>query len=299
MSRNKENLRYSNISDNVGSINEFVCEYFQNSKIVSTSTNDNPSINLNTINSSRKNCFLYNNDNKSYAIDEVIAVNEYNAKKCNNNFIKKDIYFHNPEINKKMFSMSTLKYLAIFLVGLVLISSFFYFLIVAILNFNACTIDNNTDIPVYLITLGIAGILRIFLFFSCPYSYTESLVFKMYEHLVWRLAINRFKSSYYSAALVYATYSTSTNEGEKVFTVKQSIFFLKLKCFISFVLSFFCCNFVCISFCNNLFDTNSETNIFFGKHQKSSNLEVNLKLFIFIAVNSNFKPYQYIFVRVR
>jgi hypothetical protein len=293
MSRNKENLRYSNISDNVGSINEFVCEYFQNSKILSTSTNDNPSIDLNTINSSRKNCFSFNNENRNYAIDgdnraieEIIAIDEYNAKKCNKNFVKKDIYFHNPEINKKMFSMSTLKYLAIFLVGLALISSFFYFLIVAILNFNACTIDNNTDIPVYLITLGIAGILRIFLFFSCPYSYTESLVFKMYEHLVWRLAINRFKSSYYSAALVYATYSTSTNEGEKFLTVKQSIFFLKLKCFISFVLSFFCCNFVCISFCNNLFDTNSETNILFRKRQKSSNIEVNLKLFIFIAVNT-------------
>ena len=202
MSRNKENLRYSNISDNVGSINEFVCEYFKNSQIVSTSTNDNPSINLNAINSSRKSCFSYNNDTRNYAIDgdnraieEILAVDEYNAKKCNKNFIKKDIYFHNPEINKKMFSMSTLKYLAIFLVGLALISSFFYFLIVAILNFNACTIDNNADLPVYLITLGIAGILRIFLFFSCPYSYTDSLVFKMYEHLVWRLAINRFKSS--------------------------------------------------------------------------------------------------------
>ena len=65
MSQNKENSRYSNISKNVGSINEFVCKYFQNSQIVSTSSNDNPSINLDTINPSRSN-IVYNN----YAIND-------------------------------------------------------------------------------------------------------------------------------------------------------------------------------------------------------------------------------------
>ena len=288
MSQNKENSRYSNISKNVGSINEFVCKYFQNSQIVSTSSNDNPSINLDTINPSRSN-IVYNNyainDNKAKEnspITEINAISEYDGKIYTNKPRKNDIYFHNPDINKKMFSLSTLKYLAILIVVLTLIASFLFFLIIALINFNTCSIENNADIPIYLITLGLVGIMRVFLFFSCPYSYSESLAFKMYEHLVWRLIINRFKSSYYSAALVYATYSPSSLIESQVNAAKQSQIFLKFKCLVSFFFSFFCCNFVCISFCNNLFDTNSKNNILFRNQHKndSSNPQVNLVFFI-------------------
>ena len=271
-----QSLVYSNLNKNVGSINEYVCKYFTNdSQIFSNNLTINDS---NNDNPSRSN--LSNDDAIKKEISlNLAALNDADLSKANNSIENKmkqksslknkKVLFQNARINEKIFSISTLKYSIVFFLTLSLIISFSYLSVIAIVHFKSCSVE-NTDIPIYLIVFGSIGIIRIFLFYACPYSYAESLVFKMYEHLVWRLIVNRFKSSYNSSILVYETYKS------------HSKMCLICKCFLSFLISFFCCNVVCNPFCNNLFDPNSENNIFFKKYAKSaksSDSQVNIFYF--------------------
>ena len=277
-----ESLKSSNLNKHVGSINEYFTKYLDKTDNLSTSNLNNnnakPPLLYSSILSNPATNYVTNDEiisirklegystplptksNTSTNIQvEMLNANKYTPHK----FKRKNYHFHNPEINKKMFSMSTLKYLTILLVTCTFVGAFFCLFMIALLNFASCSLDGSL-VPVYLITMGIAGILRIFLFYACPYSYSNSLALKMYEHLVWRLLINRVKSSYYSAALVYQTYLPHTS------MVKKSKVGLLLKCFFSFLVNFVCCNCVCNDYCNDKFDTNSKNNIVFKSYEKES-----------------------------
>lgn len=104
--------------------------------------------------------------------------------------------------------------------------------------------------------MGIVGCVRIATFFSCPFDYSKSILSKMYEHLVWRLLVNRFKTNYHEVAR-----KKTLRMIESPGTVRGIYF--RLSCFSSFLFSYFCCNFHCLfSLCKrDDLDEDDENNI--------------------------------------
>ena len=182
--------------------------------------------------------------------------------------------YHDPSINNVVVSKSTLKYGLIASLALGLLASFIYLLVVGVLNQHKCiyTAENGaSNLSTYLIVMGCAGCVRLLTFFSCPFDYSKSILSKMYEHLVWRLVVNRFKSAYHSAAAHFRT--RIWEQGDSA-SVGRRIYF-RLACIGSFVFAFLCCRCQCCrclaaSCCGDNSDDEDEEDDVVRQHRRSS-----------------------------
>lgn len=155
---------------------------------------------------------------------------------------------HDPNINTVITS-STLKYAAIAFLSLFSICAYLSFIVIGILGLEHC--GNYKKIPIYLLTFGIVGILHIFIYFSCPFKYSKSIVAKMYEHLIWRLVINRFSASLFLSNLNSASLYENSDKSYSDLS-PCSKFNVKLSCCSTFFLNFFLCDCCCFSCCKGL-----------------------------------------------
>lgn len=142
-------------------------------------------------------------------------------------------------------SCSTLKYALIALTALGLLASFIYLLVIGVLNQHTCvdTGADETSLSTYLIVMGCVGCLRLLTFFSCPFDYSKSILSKTYEHLVWRLVVNRFKTAYHGAV---ARLKTRVWEQDESASPSRRAYF-RLACLGGFLYQFVCCGFDCCS----------------------------------------------------
>lgn len=76
-------------------------------------------------------------------------------------------------LTKVFITKSTFKYGLILLITLGLISFLMFIFVIGAINVNECPLSPN--IPLYLLVMGLMGILRIVLFYSCPFSYSKSV----------------------------------------------------------------------------------------------------------------------------
>jgi hypothetical protein len=159
-----------------------------------------------------------------------------------------------PSINNVYVSMATIKYAFIALATLGLLGMFLFFVIIGLITLNKCVL--NQHLPIYLIVLGFSGITRIILSYTCSYSFSKSILVKMYEHLVWRLVINRCKASYYYSIERSMKYrfdkgfdpSTGANNADEV-SITSLLKYNKCTCFFNFILNFFFCHCICCKIC--------------------------------------------------
>jgi hypothetical protein len=175
---------------------------------------------------------------------------------------------------------TAIKYLIVVILTIMAIVSFFFMLTIGLLNLNKCPLEPN--IPIYLFFMGMLGVTRIFIFYTCPFSYSKSLALKLYENLVWGLLIKRFRVSYRSSVSLFKrphletqpqvneTNMVTINETGSISrpvipNYKFSSFSLssasssspsrKLKlllrffCCLNFFVEFFCCSFCCFYKC--------------------------------------------------
>lgn len=166
-----------------------------------------------------------------------------------------------PSINANTISMSTLKYAIIAIVSLTILATFVFFVIVGVFTMDKCPFNQN--LPIYLLLLGLAGILRLFLCYTCSYSFSKSVLVKMYEHLIWRLIINRFKASYHysiESSLIIGNSrlnddydQVATDEEQQVpndqFSISSGLRINRLLCCWRFTLSFIFCDCICFKEC--------------------------------------------------
>ena len=163
------------------------------------------------------------------------------------------------QINRPLyFTRSTLKYMLIALVTLALIGTFLLLIVIGALNLYACHSD---QLAVYLLFMGCASLLRILLFYSCPFHYSQSLLSKLYEHLIWRLVVNRCRASYNAAiqmssslASTSASPAAANSKPKRVhFDEKRRRNLNRAKFVCSFLFNFcqcFCCCLCCYSVFN-------------------------------------------------
>lgn len=104
-------------------------------------------------------------------------------------------------VNRIAISIITFKYAFILLVTISLISYLFFLFMIGIINLNLCSEENKSAI--YLVVIGFIGILRIVLFYSCPFNFSESILKKLYEKLFKMLIINRCKYSYRTSKIIF------------------------------------------------------------------------------------------------
>lgn len=149
---------------------------------------------------------------------------------------------HDPSINSVVVSRSTLKYALIALSALGLLASCIYLLVVGLLS---CPEPAESSLCLYLIVMGCAGCVRLLTFFSCPFDYSKSILSKMYEYLVWRLVVNRFKAAYHGSV---ARLKTSMWEQGDSASLSRRVYF-RLACLGGFFFNFLCCAFQCCSCC--------------------------------------------------
>jgi hypothetical protein len=184
-----------------------------------------------------------NDEISQFAIDQqhkMVSDEEESLEKTKAESKKTKFIAHDFSINNVFFSYSTLKYSLILLIILGLCAGFIFLFIIGVLHSKRnCT--NEENIAIYLLVMGSCGLVRILIFFSCPYNYSRSILVKMYEHLIWRLVINRFKSAFYLAFQKFYSKrhlsKLEKNRGE---------FLSKIYCFLLFLFNFFCCNCCCV-----------------------------------------------------
>lgn len=152
--------------------------------------------------------------------------------------------FHNkhtlydPSINNVVVSCSTLKYALVAASALGLLASFIYLLVIGVLNQQTCLDTAEASLATYLIVMGCVGCARLLTFFACPFDYSKSILSRMYEHLVWRLVVNRFKTAYHGAA---ARLKTRVWEQDESASISRRAYF-RLACVGGFMYQFVCCS---------------------------------------------------------
>ena len=187
--------------------------------------------------------------------------------------IKKKLNPHDPSINNVTLTCSTLKYTILAVCTLGTLALFIFFIIVGLVTINRCSI--NQHLPIYLIILGFTGITRIILFYTCSYSFSKSILVKMYEHLVWRLIVNRLKASYYYS--IDRSLKINLNQKEEVmpnsdnwsssnYSISSLVKISKCLCLYNFILSFCFCHCQClkasfIRYLNHFTHENKETDV--------------------------------------
>ncbi|CAF0872490.1 unnamed protein product [Brachionus calyciflorus] len=267
-------LKSCTIKSNLGSANEFINKIFI--KIESNETNEISSTKL-----SNKNLnYVFNEQicdiNSKVRLDKIIEKNKENSSQntilndlkissnldanFQTNIVKHDMHnsksnykklrkkIHDPTINNVITS-STLKYGFLALTTLFFICIFLFFIVIGILGLDLCGIYRK--IPIYLLVMGATGIVYIFIYYSCPFDYSKSPISKMYEHLIWRLIINRCRASYFLSNLHGS--SLYENSGKSYSDLNFcSKFNVKLSCCSSFILKFFCCDCCCFNCCKGI-----------------------------------------------
>ena len=280
-----ERLKAQKFLDYVGSTNEFISQYFNPDQDDTQSLSQRATQTSNEIISIR-NLDLYssmqNMEHLSLNANKAMPA-ETRAKKRSSAPTKK-VHLHDPTINNVFLSLSTLKYAIIALITLCLLGSFLFLFVIGVLYISDCADDPN--IPVYLLVLGGAGLIRVFLFYACPFSYSDSTITKMYEHLVWRLVINRFRSSYHNILAIksshnddYTSYSCLAKAG------------VRLKGVCSFLVSFLCCNCCCFAYFNQLFDVHNKKSIFV-KRPKEQHQQQKVKQHSILKSQANTDVFQ-------
>ena len=92
---------------------------------------------------------------------------------------------------------SMAKYLLIALVTLVLVAVYVFMIVIGAVNVHACSTENR--MALYLLLMGSSCLLKLLLFYFCPYNYTGSLLNKMHYHLVLGLVVNRYRTACFAA----------------------------------------------------------------------------------------------------
>lgn len=207
----------SGIYKRVGGANEFFATSFssfkQNQLDLPNNSNSSKMINSNQI-------------HKINTMNEILSFKiSTNNKNIKNNFL------FDPSINNDYCTQATFKYLFLFLTTSGLIISFSYMFFVSVYYCSYL----SSNLSLYLLLMGLSGLLRIIIFYSCPFDYSKSILNKMYEHLIWRLCINRIKNSYY---LAVQTENNSQNSDNR-YRCNES----KSACLFSYELC--CCSCIC------------------------------------------------------
>jgi hypothetical protein len=161
---------------------------------------------------------------------------------------KRNAFRHDPWINGVYVSRATVKYTVVTVATLGLVALLLFFAIIGFVLLNRCTV--NQYLPVYLIVLGFSGLTRIILWSTCAYSFSKSILVKTYEHLVWRLVINRARASYYHACESSINKSVDDRSSDSNSSHSVSSQFKcnhKCSCFFSCLLNFFCCRCICLA----------------------------------------------------
>lgn len=270
-------LKSQNFNQNVGGAHTFLDEYFNDlndivcqTNLNSNNNNENDIKSLSSTQEKQPNKICDKTEhtrlgtNSHLIVNDVIVVESLVSNKNPNikskqeskmnertkNLKKFRKKLHDPTINNEIFSCSTLKYALIALTSLVLLSAFIFIFLIGVVYLNSCGTDKN--ISIYLLVMGLAGVVQIFLHFSCPFDYSKSTLAKMYEHLIWRLIINRFKAAYYTSiqnsSQIYENSDQSFSDLS--LTSKCTV---KLSCCFDFVFNFFVAIFVVVIFVNNVF----------------------------------------------
>ena len=162
-------------------------------------------------------------------------------------------------VNRIAISIITFKYAFILLVTIILICYLFFLFMIGITNLNLCSEENKSAI--YLVVIGFIGILRIVLFYSCPFNFSESILKKLYEKLFKMLIINRCKYSYRTSKIIFRKTRP-------------------LKRFFYFFYNFFCSCCCSVKFKNNqiiLKNNNLDSDLFdsYSNTQSNSNSETS------------------------
>ena len=156
-----------------------------------------------------------------------------------------DQSLHNIEI-----TIATLKYGLVAVLTLILTLFLILIFVIGALNLTNCAM-NKTNTPLYLMVMGFFGVLRLLLFYACPYSYSKSIGFKIYKNVAKKLIIDRFKLSNKASKTFLSLYDSTLSLGNCVSRTKSK--FLRL---FSFLFNFCCCC-CCFNLC------------YFGKKQRS------------------------------
>lgn len=213
--------------------NHQICDEISRSRL------DNENMNTNQISSELN--LAQNNLRPESNLNEAMQTSKTSYKKLRS-------HVHDPKINTVITS-STLKYACMALMSMIAICAYVSFIAIGTLGLEYC--GKYKKIPTYLLAFGIVGIVQIFLYFSCPFSYSKSIVAKMYEHLIWRLVLNRFSASLFLSD--HASTSLYENSGKSYSELSTcEKFNVKISCCSTFVSSFFCCDFCCFNPCKRI-----------------------------------------------
>lgn len=254
------NLMVSNkCNQKIGTANKFLENNYwtPNTGIKTNNSNANYVFNHQICDENSRLRLDNSNTNTSKITSELNLVQDNQSPELNSNETMpksksgyKKLYknVHDPNLNTVITS-STLKYAALVFLSLFCVCTYVSFIVIGSLGIHYC--DIYKKVPIYLLVFGIAGIVHIFLYFSCPFYYSKSIVAKMYEHLIWRLIINRFSASVFLSN--YAASSLYENSGKSYSDLSAcSKFNVKASCCSNFVLHFFCCNCCCFSCCKGI-----------------------------------------------
>ena len=141
-----------------------------------------------------------------------------------------DQSLHNIEI-----TIATLKYGLVAFSTLILTIFLLIIFVIGAINLTNCAM-NKTNTPLYLMLMGFFGVLRLFLFYACPYSYSKSIGYKIYKNVAKKLLIDRFKLSNKASKTFLSLYDSTLSLENCVSRIKSK--FLRL---FSFIFNFCCC----------------------------------------------------------
>ena len=164
---------------------------------------------------------------------------------------------------KIVITFSTFKYLIVFILLIVVLSFLMYIFTIGTININNCPLEDN--IPIYLLVLGISGLIRILLLLVCPFSYSKSIPKKIYKYVIKSLLVSRVKNSLKATEkFVKSNNKNSSINRDSIQSTESALICYKsvhkcprISCFLIFLFNFCCCC-CCLECC--LFQPNCSCN---------------------------------------